>query len=49
MSTMPKVTVADGSEVNGDSYPDLADLESGVRDVGHNQEIEMQQVNPTAV
>ncbi|KAG8912219.1 hypothetical protein FRC01_005221 [Tulasnella sp. 417] len=38
--TMPEVTVQDGSEVNSGSYPDLADVESGVR-----SGVEMQQSN----
>ncbi|KIO21838.1 hypothetical protein M407DRAFT_28550 [Tulasnella calospora MUT 4182] len=43
--TMPEVTVLDGSEADSGSYPDLADVESGVRGGGRHQGMEMQQSN----
>ncbi|KIO23843.1 hypothetical protein M407DRAFT_26767 [Tulasnella calospora MUT 4182] len=43
--TMPEVTVLEGSEVNSGSFPDLADVESGVRGGGRHQGMEMQQAN----
>lgn len=45
----PKATVTDGSKVNSGSYPDLADLESGVQGDGNNQGIELQLIKPMAV